>query len=87
MTPEEILGVHPEPDAFGCHTQAEDNRTISNIPHRVLIQNADCRDETIKQVRNALVYHHASEEMLERDRRNRVALQGLGYPISDKDSI
>jgi hypothetical protein len=83
MTPEEILGEHPEPDRFGSHTEAEDTSTNSNVPHRVLIQNPDSRDDTIKQVREALIRHHVSELMLERDRRRREALLQLGYPISD----
>lgn len=85
MTPEEILGAHPEPDAFGCYTQAEDTSTDSNVPHRALIQNQDCREDTIEQVREALIHHHVSEQMLERDRRRREALLLLGYPISDND--
>jgi hypothetical protein len=85
MTPEEFLGRHPAPDAFGCHIEAEDTSTSSNIPHRALIQRPDCRDSTIEQVREALIRHHVSEQMLERDQRRRKALLQLGYPISDND--
>lgn len=85
MAPQEIIGGHPEPDAFGCHTQAEDTSTTSDIPHRALSQDADSREETVAQIREALIRHHVSEEMLERDRRKREALEQLGYPVSDMD--
>ena len=41
--PVKILGPHPEPDAFGCHTQAEDATTNSDVPHRALSQDSDWR--------------------------------------------
>ena len=79
--PDEILGRHPEPDAFGCYTQAEDTSTNSNVPHRALSQDSDSRDETVEQLRDALIRHHASEEMRERDQRRRESLRHLGYPV------
>jgi len=63
--PDEILGPHPEHDAFGCHTQAEDTNTNSHLPHRALSQDSYSRDETVEQIREALIRHHASEEMRE----------------------
>lgn len=82
--PDEILGPHPMPDAFGCHTQAENTKTTSDVPHRALTQDNDSRDETVQQLREALIQHHTSEEMRERDRRKRESLSQLGYPVSDK---
>ena len=81
--PDEILGPHPEPDAFGCHTQAEDTNTNSNVPHRALTLDSDGRDKTVQQLRDALIQHHTNEEMRERDRRKRESLRLLGYPVSE----
>lgn len=81
--PDEILGPHPKPDAIGCHAQAEDTNTDSDVPHRALTQNSDSRDETVQQLREALIQHHTNEEMRERDRRKRQSLRQLGYPVSD----
>jgi hypothetical protein len=89
MTPRqlyEILGPHPEHDAFGCHTQAEDTNTNSHLPHRALSQDSDSRDETVEQIREVLIRHHASEEMRERDQRKRESLRQLGYPVSDAET-
>jgi len=86
MTPRqvnEMLGPHPEPDAFGCHTNAEDTNTNSTVPHRALTQDSDSRVETVQQLREALIQHHTNEEMRERDRRKRESLRQLGYPVSD----
>lgn len=84
--PDEILGPHSEPDAFGCHTQAENKNTNSDVPHRALSQDSDSRDETVEQIRKALIHHHASEEMRERDQRKRESLRQLGYPVSNAAS-
>jgi len=84
--PDEILGPHPEHDAFGCHTQAEDTNTNSHLPHRALSQDSYSRDETVEQIREALIRHHASEEMRERDQRKRESLRQLGYPVSDAET-
>jgi len=80
---DEILGPHPEPDAFGCHTLAEDTNTNSGVPHRVLSQEDESRDETVEQLREALIQHHTSKEMRERNRRKRESLLQLGYPINE----
>lgn len=86
IQPDKILGPHPKPDAFGCHTQAEDTSTNSDVPHRALSQDSDSRDETVEQLRDALIRHHASEEMRERDRSKRENLRQLGYPVSADES-
>ena len=86
IQPDKILGPHPEPDAFGCHTRAEDTSTNSDVPHRALSQDSDSRDETVEQLRDALIRHHASDEMRERDRSKRENLRQLGYPVSDDES-
>ena len=84
--PDEILGSHPEPDAFGCHTQAEDTSTSSDVPHRALSQDDGSRDDTVEQLREALIQHHTSAEMRARDQRKREDLRQLGYPISDAET-
>lgn len=81
--PDDILGSHPQPDAFGCHTQAEDTSTNSGVPHRVLSQDDGSRNNTVEQLREALIEHHTSAEMRARDQRKREDLSRLGYPASD----
>lgn len=83
MPPRIILGEHPASSAFGCFTTGEDKQTDSAIPHRALIQEDDSRVETIAQVRTALIKHHASPEMISRDRRIIENLRTLGYPVVD----
>jgi len=84
--PYEILGSHPESDAFGCHIQAEDTTTKSDVPHRALSQNDGSREDTVEQIREALIRHHASMEMRERDQRKRESLRQLGYPVFDAET-
>ncbi len=83
MSPHRILGEHPAPDAFGCHTTAEDGRTNSDIPHRSLTQENEGRDATIEQLRAALIRHHISAEMIARDQRKIKNLRAQGYPVTD----
>ena len=83
--PDKILGAHPDPDAFGCHTQAEDMTTNSDVPHRALSQDSDSHDETVEQLREALIQHHTNEQMRKRDRRKRESLRQLGYPVFDAE--
>jgi len=82
ILPDKILGPHPRPDAFGCHTQAEDTNTNFEVPHRALSQDIDSRDKTVEQLREALIRHHASDEMRKRDLRIQKSLLKLGYPTS-----
>jgi hypothetical protein len=83
MPPKKILGEHPSPDEFGCHTIAEDGQTNSNTPHRSLIQDDQGRNATILQIREALVQHHVSTGMIERDKRKIKNLIAQGYPVSE----
>ena len=84
--PDDILGSHPQPDAFGCHTQAEDTTTNSDVPHRALSQDDGSRDDTVEQLREALIQHHTSAAMRARDQRKREDLRQLGYPVSDAET-
>jgi Cap4 SAVED domain len=70
---------HPEPPEFGCYTTAVDGVTVSGNPHRSLTQNDDDHDKTIAQIRSALIRHHVSPDMIERDRRKIANLIKLGY--------
>jgi len=81
--PYDILGSHPEPDAFGCYTKAEDTSTNSGVLHRALSQDNESRDETVEQLREALIQHHTSAEMRARDQRKRKNLLQLGYSINN----
>lgn len=85
MLPDKILGEHPAPDAFGCHTIAEDGQTSSDVPHRSLTQNDDYRERTVEQLRAALIEHHASAGMIAQDQRKIKNLRAQGYPVADAD--
>ena len=85
MSPHRTLGQHPAPDAFGCHTKAEDGQTNCGIPHRSLTQDQRGRYATTEQLRAALIEHHASAGMLARDRRKIRNLRAEGYPVTDDD--
>ena len=78
-----ILGKHPTPTAFGCYTVAEDGSTSAGVEHRSLLQESAHCDQTIGQLREALVRHHMNPEMVARDRRRNERLRELGYPITD----
>lgn len=80
-----ILGEHPTPYAFGCHTNAEDGRTTCDIPHRALTQEDDRRAATIAQLRSALIDHHISADMIAQDQRKLMNLRAQGYPVTDAD--
>lgn len=79
----ELLGQHPSPDLFACHTTSQDLHTDSKVPHRALHQGGSTQNHTISQIRSALIQHHASPEMLERDRRKKENLQKIGYLVSE----
>jgi len=85
MSPRRILGDHPVPDEFGCHTIAEDGRTNDDTPHRSLTQSQGDRDATVGQLRTALIKHHVSDDMVARDRRKINNLRAQGYPVSEED--
>lgn len=57
--------------------------TDSKVPHRALSQDDQSRKDTIRQLREALIHHHTSREMREREQRKRENLRQLGYPVSD----
>ncbi len=84
--PDEILGSHPKFDAFGCHTQAEDTATKSDVPHRALSQNDGSREDAVEQLREAFIQHHTSAEMRARDQRKRESLRQLGYRVFNAET-
>lgn len=77
------LGPHPAPDDFGSHTRSEDGVTKTGVPHRALYQDATTCDQTVDQLREALVRHHVSPEAAARDHRRNERLRKLGYPVPD----
>jgi len=83
MATKRILGKHPTPKAFGCYTKAEDGSTSAGVAHRSLLQESAACDQTVGQLREALIRHHVSPEMVARDRQRDECLQKLGYPITD----
>lgn len=80
---ERLLGKHPVGESFGSHLHAEDSPTVSNIPHRSLNHGSTGREQTVEQLRAALIEHHASAAMIAQDRRKIKNLRAQGYPIDE----
>lgn len=83
MDIEQIVGPHPlPPHPCGNCLVAEDQKTVHDIPHRVLKNEPQKRDELITVMVQWIVNHHVSPESVERDRKRRDALerQGLHDP-------
>jgi hypothetical protein len=80
---EKILGKHPTEELFGSHLHAEDSPTNSSIPHRSLNHGPTGREQTVEQLRAALIEHHVSAVMIAQDRRKIKNLRALGYPIDE----
>ncbi len=80
---ENIIGKHPAGEFFGSHLHAEDSPTDSNIPHRSLNHGPTGREQTVEQLRAALIEHHVSAAMIAQDRRKIKNLRALGYPIDE----
>jgi hypothetical protein len=80
------LRGHPNATGFGCHTKAQDGKTTSGVSHRALTQEENGRGATINQIRSALIEHHASPEMIARDRRKIANLIRQGYSNADADA-
>ena len=83
MNIEQIVG----PTSFASHPcgnslAAEDQKTEHDIPHRVLKNDPQKKDEFIAAMTQWIVNHHVSPESIERDRKRRDALerQGLHDP-------
>ncbi len=69
---ENIIGKHPAEELFD-----------SNIPHRSLNHGSTGREQTVEQLRAALIEHHVSAAMIAQDRRKIKNLRALGYPIDE----
>lgn len=83
MNIDQIVGTHPlPPHPCGNSLAAEDQKTVHDIPHRLLINDPLKRDELITAMTQWIVNHHVSAENVERDRKRRDALvrQGLHDP-------
>jgi hypothetical protein len=71
--------VHPSPPTpLGVILAAEDRRTASRVPHRVLVERTGVRATTVERFRAMLVQHHTSEEALRRTRERLEALARQG---------
>ncbi|MEL7982789.1 Hachiman antiphage defense system protein HamA [Vreelandella titanicae] len=80
---ESILGKHPTGKSFGCFATSNDLVTAKSIAHRALsIPDARIND-AVQELRPALIQHHASAEMIARDKRKIASLTKLGYTIDD----
>src|SRR6266508_193762 len=74
------LGPHPAPPhPCGEAFSAKDGYTQSEVLHRALSEQDGKREITVAGIRELLVQHHASPEMIERTRQRREALRRLGF--------
>jgi len=74
------LGPHPSPPhPFGEAFGSKDGYTQSAILHRALSEQDGKRADAVAGIREMLVRHHASPDMLRRTRRYREAMEGLGF--------
>ncbi|MGE4193305.1 MAG: Hachiman antiphage defense system protein HamA [Pseudodesulfovibrio sp.] len=75
-----LIGIHPRgKHILGDLFEANDSQTQTGVPHRLLNEVDDGRESLVKCLREAIVRHHASPEMLARDKKRREAMEALGY--------
>lgn len=71
----EIVGQHPPPPhPCGIHLAATDQKTVHDVPHRVLNNDPLNLATFTGVITQWLINHHASPEAIERDRKRREAL-------------
>src|SRR6266568_6213989 len=76
----EVVGPPPNaPNPFGIHLNAADEQTDHPVPHRVLSDGASRPGEFVAVMRQWLITHHASREVLERNRRRVEAMVRQGF--------
>src|SRR5436305_1498633 len=83
----QILGAHPEPPhPCGVHLTATDQVNAAGVPHRLLADGPLQRKDFVDAVALWLANHHASPDMLARDkeRRDALARQGLDDPARER---
>lgn len=83
MNISQIVGPHPlPPHPCGSGLTAIDQKTVYDVPHRILENDPQQQDELIAAMTQWIVNHHVSPENVERDRKRREALvrQGLHDP-------
>lgn len=75
-----VLGAHPAlPHPFGQVLDAKDGLTVSEVPHRALVERDGLREATVGHLREMLVRHHVSPDALRRSEEQRDALKRLGF--------
>jgi hypothetical protein len=74
----EILGEHPQA-GLGSLIIASDDHTKSGVPHRALSEYDGQRETIVTCIREMLMRHHASPEMLEREKERIESMKRLGY--------
>lgn len=80
----QILGVHSNSPVFATSFEHVDGKTDQLVPHRALTPTNDDLSEFVKELRLALIRHHASGSMLSRDAKNiSSCLKEVGYNIDD----
>jgi hypothetical protein len=76
----EAIGSHPNaPNPFGVHLTAVDEQTDDGVPHRLLKEGVSQPTGFAAVMRQWMITHHASPEMLERDRLRIEATIRLGF--------
>jgi len=76
---ESTIGQHPEGESFGAYTTYDDGHTDSKVPHRALTLPEECVEQTVAQLRGALINHHADEGKIARIKSQ---LERLGFDHS-----
>ena len=77
----EIIGKHPQPPhPCGIHLAATDQKTVHDVPHRVLNNNPLNLVTFTAVITQWLITHHVSPEAIERDRKRREALARQKLP-------
>jgi Cap4 SAVED domain len=80
-----ILQEHPSsPHPFGNVLSSTDGETESQISHRVLLEKEGQRSIAVAALREMLVRHHASPEMLRRTELEFEALRRLGFDVGQR---
>lgn len=80
MNISQIVGPHPlPPHPCGSGLTAIDQKTLYDVPHRILENNPQHQDELYNAITKWIVNHHVSPESIERDRKRRDALERQGF--------
>lgn len=79
----EIVGPHPDvPHPFGLHFSALDQYSTHEVAHRSLTKKDSNQSDFLTTIKDWLRKHHASPDVLQRDREYKEALERQGLPYT-----